>query len=201
MEEALKKEKAEKERLEQELEIAREEIGRLKKEQTTAAKRKQEEDEVQEAKRKKDEETKVSLLLWTIKDELKCTICNEVFFSPMTVNCGHVFCGRCLNEWKHKCPTQMANCPLCRTEIKDSNRSLYLENLIDLLFTVDVDEQVEKKRQALILERKASQTSTSGVQNVVPAPDPRLRGPAVVVQRARHSRQQIFRRPPNFYQT
>ena len=88
-------------------------------------------------------------------DELKCTICDELFLVPVTLNCGHVFCEFCINQWKDKVKKKSDfTCPNCRIAITSQSRSLQLENLISALYR-DIDESISKDREALIAERKA----------------------------------------------
>ena len=48
-----------------------------------------------------------------IDSELKCSICNDPFQSPMNcLECGQTFCERCIFLWSKDHPT----CPLCRRE-------------------------------------------------------------------------------------
>ena len=106
----------------------------------------------QEQKLKRDVQLSV---LKKSNDELKCTICDELFLVPVTLNCGHVFCEFCINQWKDKVKKKSDfTCPNCRIAITSQSRSLQLENLISALYR-DIDESIAKDREALIAERKA----------------------------------------------
>ena len=72
----------------------------------------------------------------------------------MTLNCGHVFCQFCINQWKEKCKKSGFTCPNCRVPIQNQNRSLHIENLISSLYN-DIDESIKADREKLIQERKA----------------------------------------------
>ena len=50
------------------------------------------------------------------ESELTCPICLDVMAGPVTVGCGHTFCGFCLHTyWKRiQVPTERT-CPVCRT--------------------------------------------------------------------------------------
>ena len=109
-------------------------------------------EEDKEQKLKRDNQLKV---LKMCNDELKCTICDELFLVPVTLNCGHVFCEFCINQWKDKVKKQKDfTCPNCRVQITSQSRSLQLENLISALYR-DIDESIAKDREELIKERKA----------------------------------------------
>ena len=106
----------------------------------------------EEQKLKRDNQLK---LLKLSNEELKCTICDELFVVPVTLNCGHVFCEFCINQWKDKVKkAKDFTCPNCRVEITSQTRSLQLENLISALYR-DIDPAIAKEREDLIKERKA----------------------------------------------
>ena len=109
-------------------------------------------EEGQEQRLKRDNQLK---LLKLSNDELKCTICDELFLIPVTLNCGHVFCEFCINQWKDKVKkAKDFTCPNCRIEVTTQSRSLQLENLISALYR-DIDPSIAKDREDLIKERKA----------------------------------------------
>ena len=94
-------------------------------------------------------------LLKKCNDELKCTICDELFIMPMTLNCGHVFCQFCITQWERRCDKKPDfTCPNCRQPITSFSRSMQLENLISAIYR-DIDESLSKERENLIQERKA----------------------------------------------
>ena len=93
-------------------------------------------------------------LLKKCNDELKCTICDELFIRPMALNCGHVFCQFCVTQWESRAKTKKDfTCPNCRVLITVQSRSMHIENLISAIYR-DVDETLSKEREDLIYERK-----------------------------------------------
>jgi len=66
----------------------------------------------------------------TIKAEIHCGICFEVFDSPATIECGHTFCLECLKPSLIKCPT-------CRSPIqrKKFQVNTVLSNLIESMIS------------------------------------------------------------------
>ena len=73
----------------------------------------------------------------------------------MTLNCGHVFCQFCINEWEAKCGKKSNfTCPNCRELVVSQARSLHLENLIAALFR-DIDASMAADREKLVQERQA----------------------------------------------
>ena len=49
----------------------------------------------------------------SIKDELDCAICKEIFSHPKSLSCGHVFCCNCL-KLAAKSSSDTFSCPTCR---------------------------------------------------------------------------------------
>ncbi|XP_059827219.1 uncharacterized protein LOC132394832 [Hypanus sabinus] len=50
-------------------------------------------------------------------DELNCSVCLDIFNSPVTLECGHNFCRTCITEcWEGD---KKNSCPECRKEFKD----------------------------------------------------------------------------------
>lgn len=92
-------------------------------------------------------------ILGKCNDELKCTVCDELFITPMSLNCGHVFCRHCISQWQLKCGGA-ANCPNCRQMVTSTSRSLHLENLIEAIFS-DANESIREERKRLVAERQA----------------------------------------------
>ena len=45
---------------------------------------------------------------------LYCSICSEVFFDPVRLSCGHVFCKDCITQWSKK----RGDCPIDRISLK-----------------------------------------------------------------------------------
>lgn len=57
-----------------------------------------------------------------------CAICREVYRLPVSLNCGHTFCKKCL----HKSELNFKNkCPSCRTTIYQSAPAFHLRMVID----------------------------------------------------------------------
>uniref|UniRef100_UPI00398F32DD E3 ubiquitin/ISG15 ligase TRIM25-like n=1 Tax=Pristiophorus japonicus TaxID=55135 RepID=UPI00398F32DD len=72
------------------------------------------------------------------KEELACPICLDLLCDPVTTNCGHNFCSRCIEEvWVEAGSlNQRIQCPQCRqiyTEKPLLKRNTLVSNLIDQL--------------------------------------------------------------------
>jgi hypothetical protein len=67
-----------------------------------------------------------------ISRHLICTICQEVFYDPKRITCGHTFCHKCISQWIHR----NKSCPSCRTtgiSLNDLYKDLIASNIIDEL--------------------------------------------------------------------
>ena len=59
-------------------------------------------------------------------EDLKCSICLEISDDPVQTSCGHLFCGKCLEEGGNE------ECPICRksyTPTKDARTKRIISNL------------------------------------------------------------------------
>uniref|UniRef100_A0A146M9N2 E3 ubiquitin-protein ligase CHFR n=2 Tax=Lygus hesperus TaxID=30085 RepID=A0A146M9N2_LYGHE len=119
-------------------------------------------DELEEAKAKlaKAEETAQSLTVMKekvyndavaiIEQEFLCCVCTDLMFEPVTLNCRHTMCAKCLDEWKKK----QKKCPSCRTTIKTEVRPLMIDSFIDRIAPL-LGEEFTKKRQEAKTEKWA----------------------------------------------
>ena len=63
----------------------------------------------------------------SLENELRCGICREMCVKAILLNCMHVFCQSCINEWQR----QKRECPTCRTFVTSQSRARMLDNVID----------------------------------------------------------------------
>jgi len=71
-----------------------------------------------------------------VSEALKCQICYEYMHTPLQIECGHSFCGSCLDKW-HR---DNNNCPLCRRLItRKPMHNSALEKFITNFFTEEAD--------------------------------------------------------------
>ncbi|ERL90229.1 E3 ubiquitin-protein ligase CHFR [Dendroctonus ponderosae] len=87
----------------------------------------------------------------SMKTELMCTICSELFIKPVTLACSHSFCSFCIKRWRAKSST----CPICRTFIKSVTRTLVLDNLVDKIMENDSPEDRKQRQEAIDAIQKA----------------------------------------------
>lgn len=90
----------------------------------------------------------------SILSEMTCTICSEYFISPTSLNCSHVFCLHCIDEWKHQNVGSTAVCPNCRKEITSQTPVLPLKNTISVVLGKTLGRAELEERRQLIEERK-----------------------------------------------
>jgi len=79
----------------------------------------------------------------TLEAQFMCPTCMESFINPVVLNCGHTFCWLCLSQWKKS--KGVATCPLCRTVIKNENKALIIDNMIDATMTSLGQEKIAER--------------------------------------------------------
>uniref|UniRef100_A0A673UM19 E3 ubiquitin-protein ligase TRIM65 n=1 Tax=Suricata suricatta TaxID=37032 RepID=A0A673UM19_SURSU len=68
-----------------------------------------------------------------LKDKLTCAICLELYLEPVTLPCGHNFCGDCIRDW-WGCRDKA--CPECREHFPDGaelRRNVALSGVLELM--------------------------------------------------------------------
>ncbi|KAI8816713.1 uncharacterized protein EV422DRAFT_581244 [Fimicolochytrium jonesii] len=81
--------------------------------------------------------------LSSLQDHLACPVCTDYFVLPFTLDCGHVFCYECLDQWFAHLDVDGSEpkCPTCRERIVSRPRK-------DRVLARLVEECVEKKTDA-----------------------------------------------------
>eukprot|EP00092_Neocalanus_flemingeri_P007629 GFUD01008233.1.p1 GENE.GFUD01008233.1~~GFUD01008233.1.p1 ORF type:complete len:447 (+),score=136.67 GFUD01008233.1:95-1435(+) len=105
--------------------------------------------------------------------QLQCAVCSELFVEATAISCGHTFCNYCISEWKKK----KANCPVCRTDIKQSVQCKVLDEYADKLYDQFVGEGGKLQRKTLKEERTKIKKDQE-VANAAKAQDRRDRAQA-----------------------
>ena len=118
------------------------------------------EDKIEAKKMKREESSEdKSAVIKNLKEKFNedfgCTVCNEVFLSPMSLPCGHIFCKFCLVQWKKECSSRPFNCPNCREKVGREKvvPNYYLENLIDS-WTKELGAEMAEARSKSVVERE-----------------------------------------------
>ncbi|XP_043096924.1 E3 ubiquitin/ISG15 ligase TRIM25 [Puntigrus tetrazona] len=71
-----------------------------------------------------------------VANNLKCSICMEIFTKPVTLVCGHNYCQKCINAcWVKSAPKR--ECPHCRADVSSSKLEMNF-TLCDILELPDL---------------------------------------------------------------
>uniref|UniRef100_A0A0B7AFR9 E3 ubiquitin-protein ligase CHFR n=1 Tax=Arion vulgaris TaxID=1028688 RepID=A0A0B7AFR9_9EUPU len=90
--------------------------------------------------------------------ELQCAICNELFVKATSLNCAHVFCKLCINQWMKV----KKECPNCRAPITSQMQALALDSYIDKMVE-QLNDEMKQRRAELVEQRKIEQDKFDGV--------------------------------------
>lgn len=87
-------------------------------------------------------------------DDYTCPICLEIAFKPIRLDCGHLFCVRCLVKLKQQ---DNYNCPICRSdrvlELADStNLDATTMNMMKRLFPKEVKKKLKEREEEQFTE-------------------------------------------------
>ncbi|XP_006896346.1 PREDICTED: E3 ubiquitin-protein ligase TRIM31 [Elephantulus edwardii] len=80
-------------------------------------------------------------LINTLQEEVICPICIEILQDPVTIDCGHNFCMKCITQ-SGETPDNLLKCPLCNKTVKrDTLRPNWL--LVNLVEKIQAMSPVE----------------------------------------------------------
>ena len=96
-------------------------------------------------------------ILVNLKDfldgQLQCSICNEIYVFPTSINCGHSYCEDCIEGWRKK--QANATCPICRADVVMLSPNQVLDGFIEKFIDNFFPEDAKNQRAELVKERKA----------------------------------------------
>jgi hypothetical protein len=87
-----------------------------------------------------DSETEDVIVQNPLEDALKCAICVETFYKPVTLLCQHSFCSKCLKKMEAR------KCPMCKVGFvipAEYNRSM--DQIIEHLFPLEYEEKKKEE--------------------------------------------------------
>ncbi|XP_026818939.1 E3 ubiquitin-protein ligase RNF8-like [Rhopalosiphum maidis] len=83
-----------------------------------------------------------------MENNLKCSICYEIFIEPTVLNCAHTFCLECIESW-----TRRANhCPICRVIVTNKSHCRTLDTFLDKKSEC-LSSEIKTRRETLKVER------------------------------------------------
>nr|XP_060615964.1 zinc finger protein RFP-like [Anolis sagrei ordinatus] len=82
-------------------------------------------------------------------EEAICSICLDYFKDPVTLECGHNFCGACLTQCWEKSANTDASCPFCREKVLQKNlrKNWQLANIVAAVKNLNPNYEGEKGRK------------------------------------------------------
>ncbi|XP_031575228.1 tripartite motif-containing protein 2-like [Actinia tenebrosa] len=98
----------------------------------------------------KNQDGKFLFLLGGIETELTCSICEQLFTTPVTLPCLHSFCSKCIEQLCEKCNNTNVSCvyPACRSpfdvpdgDVSELLSSFYLKALLKLIQVIGTKEK------------------------------------------------------------
>lgn len=109
----------------------------------------------------------------SLSEEVKCTVCLELFEDPRLLCCGHTFCLSCLSQLAVKSKGKNVECPMCRAIHKlDKNgvqalcKNRYVANIVEkLVQTQKAAENVPFPYHLYTNDTSGSKTEESGQGN------------------------------------
>jgi len=96
-------------------------------------------------------------------DQLQCSICNEIYVFPTSLNCGHSFCEDCIEAWRKK--STNTTCPICRADVVMMSPNQVLDGFIEKFIDNFFPEDAKKQRQELVKERKAKKDARAAAKD------------------------------------
>ncbi|CAI5759758.1 unnamed protein product [Candida verbasci] len=102
-------------------------------------------------------------------DDYSCPICTNIAYKPIRLNCGHLFCVRCLVKLKQQDKT---NCPMCRKPDAVANadsRNLDLDTmeLMKRYFPIEVKAKLKERDKEKFTELKQNAKGKHGEKCIV----------------------------------
>ena len=102
---------------------------------------------------------------------IECSICLELLFAPVALNCSHNFCQLCIGIWRK----ENNSCPQCRKTIVSANRVLALDQVIEHVEREMIKEDGEfkekrekqKKQHELMKNYEVAETSPRVARNFI----------------------------------
>lgn len=143
-----------------------------------------------------------------ISELIQCTICIEMLTDTRVLRCGHTFCLHCLQRYgRGKAPGDSVTCPVCRTRFKvpfggfaSLPRNFLLEKILEihsasLANTSEVwRDESERVRRPSVAVQSTQTTSTSTVDETIPANLPVVQTLSEIQQVEQQQQQQTQQR-------
>jgi len=103
-----------------------------------------------------------------LESHFQCAICSDLLTKSVSLNCGHLFCKSCIDQWRKKSKSlenHKPTCPICRRQIKMLAPVRSLDCFIEKTFDVFYTPESKKLREEHVRGAPPASTSPSRTQS------------------------------------
>ncbi|KAG8510742.1 E3 ubiquitin-protein ligase TRIM31 [Galemys pyrenaicus] len=84
-----------------------------------------------------------------LKEEVLCPVCIDILQDPVTLDCGHNFCLKCISRIAEETTSKFCKCPLCNKSVRKNNfePNWLLANLVEKIQVMDAPEMQPEREE------------------------------------------------------
>ena len=115
-----------------------------------------------------------------LETHFQCAICSDLLTKSVSLNCGHLFCKPCVDQWKKKSKSlenQKPTCPICRRHIKMQAPVKSIDSFIEKTFDVFYTPESKRLREQHV--NGAPSVATTSSRLAQPPVSPPVGSPSV----------------------
>ncbi|OXB80949.1 UNVERIFIED_CONTAM: hypothetical protein H355_006032, partial [Colinus virginianus] len=112
-------------------------------------------------------------VLKELQEELTCSICLDIYKSPVSLGCGHSFCEECIQGLlgSQRCPQELLSCPLCSAQEAPPAKlqpNIQLRSIVQKLLDTSEQKSAPEEEPKREVEREESGGSSGPCDVEVP---------------------------------